>query len=268
MLYKMAKIWIEASCPIDRVRSDFLRHLKETLDRGVGCSFLLGSELTRSGKPAMVYCFRGELFTFELTADQAQRLRLEPGLLVTSRGLNRHDHDSRPEPLVRLSRVEVANGEALDRQSPVKAMLEYQTDRWWHLPLVVQVTCEPAGCTRMVLYHHLVNLPSGEGTIHISLSKLDGLLDRHGEPLTGVLPLFFEICQAEPPQQQQQHGITPPGPAAPHLHQLPGFPPLPHVGFPSMNEPLGPFESAPGQPSNDPQHQRISDIRAVIVEIV
>jgi len=267
MVYDMAKIWVEASCPEPKVRADLLRHLKEALGRGVGCSFLLGSDLTRSGKPTMVYCFCGELFTFELTADQAEHLRLEPGLLVAARGLSQHDHDSRPEPLVRLRRVEVANGEALDRQAPVKAILEYQTDRWWHLPLVVQVTCEPAGCTRMVLYHHLVNLPSGEGTIHVSLPKLDGLLDRHGQPLTGVLPLFFEICQAQP-SQQQQHGIKPPGPAAPHLHQLPGFPPLTQGGFPSMNEPLGPFESALGQSSNDPQHQRISDIRAVVVEIV
>lgn len=56
MLYKMAKSWIEASCPIDRLRADFLRHLKAALLHRVGCSFLLGRELTRSGKACMVYC--------------------------------------------------------------------------------------------------------------------------------------------------------------------------------------------------------------------
>lgn len=256
MVYDMAKIWVEASCPIPKVRVDLLRHLKEALDRGVGCSFLLGSDLTLGGKPTMVYCFCGELFTFELTADQAQNLRLEPGLLVASRGLSQQDHESRPEPLVRLNRVDVVNGHALDRRAPIEAVLTYQTDRWWQPPLIVRVTCEPAGCTRKVLYHHLHSLLPGEKTIPVSLSGLDGLQDRHGQPLTGILPLFFEVCQAEAPEKEPETG------------PLSLTPPQPQAGFPAMGSLPGPFGLPLGQPSQPPEYESISDIRAVVVEIL
>lgn len=293
ILRDLATTWVRANCPRVEVQDDFLKWLDNALQRGVGCSFVVGRELTRSGHPFLVYCFCGELFAFQLTRQQAARLNPRENTLLSVRGLNEQSHGPHPEAPVRLEKVVVDNAQALDRSARVTGAVTYRTERHWFVPLAVQAVCEPPGRTNMVFYHHLLGLPQGEGEFRFSLSPLGDLRDRKGKPFIGALPLFFQVVLAgepekEPPQspsrkpwELHQHGHRPPTPQpAPSKKNVLGEPfvtpsPIPVV---VTADTLKPFPPMPAMPSihaphltpaaPDPQRFRaVSDIRAVLVEV-
>jgi hypothetical protein len=113
-LRELAAAWVRANCPNPAVQRDFLRHLDRAMQRGVGCSFLIGRELTKSAKPTLVACHCGELFAFDLTLRRAERLHVNGDMLVCSQGATCQDHGSKPEPLIWLEEGEVDHAQALD----------------------------------------------------------------------------------------------------------------------------------------------------------
>lgn len=290
ILREMAEVWVRANCPRVEVQDDILKWLDNALQRGVGCSFVVGRELTRSGHPFLVYFFCGELFAFQLTRQQAARLNPDETTLLSARGLNEQSHSPHPEPLVRLEKVVVDNAHALDRSAPLTGTVTYRTERTWFLPLAIQAVCEPPGRNNTVFFHHLFRLPQGEGAIQFSLSPLGDLKDQTNDPFVGALPLFFQMVligepEKEPPEPASNkpwhsHGYRPPPPPLPAKKNVLGEPfviasPIPAVvttdslkPFPPM--PVRPSIHAPhvAPPAPDPQRFRaVSDIRAVLVEV-
>ena len=287
-LRELASAWIRANCPRADVQDGFLQPLDEALHRGVGCSFLIGRELTKGGKPYVVHCFCGELFAFQLTPRQAARLQVNDAELVSARGVTQHDHEPHPEPPVRLEQVEVDSAGALDRSKPVTGTLTYRTDKWWVVPVAIQAACEPASGTSMVLYHHLDHLPRGDGTIRFSFPPIGELQDHQGAPFAGVLPLFFQLCIVGEPEKSCR--TVSPGPATRPGHLLPRATPAPppppiqqklgaHYVPPSLDPTLmtpetmalpplvSPSQYVPQAGPNPNRLRAISDIRAVLVEV-
>lgn len=82
ILQELATAWMRANCPNADVQRDVLRQLDDAIGRSVGCSFVIGRNLTKSGAPYLVHCFCGELFAFQLTAQQAAGLNLGDSLRV------------------------------------------------------------------------------------------------------------------------------------------------------------------------------------------
>lgn len=215
-LSNLATTWIQANCPRSDVQEQMLCRLQEAMQRGVGCTFLLGRQLVKSGKPFMVTCFCGELFAFQLTPQQASKMNVADDMLVSSPGLSPHFHAPRPEVSVRLTQVEIEGADALDRSAPITGTLTCEADRWWLTPVAIQAVCEPAGRTSVVLYHHLYDLHAGVHTIRFALSAPHNLCDRRGEPFVGVAPLFFQICLVgEPAELNFAPELSPPMPSFP-----------------------------------------------------
>jgi hypothetical protein len=298
MLRDLAAAWARANCPRVEVQEEFLHRLDRALTESVGCSFVVGRNLTKSGSPFLIHCFCGEFFAFRLTERQAALLHVGDDMFVSASGLNQHNHEPHPEPPVRLEAIHVDNPDALDRSLPIRGTLKYRTEQWWFMPLAIQAACEPAGQNNVVKYHHLGDLASGEGTIPFSLSPIADLRDRTGEPITGVVPLFFQLCVYGDPDNSAPAdpfaAIGYPGFAKPHMMHasMPGTP-IPAVPRPVAPQKLGtPYRppspmashmlpiamhampsahSSPHKPWQQPDarcFRAISDIRAVLVEVV
>ena len=272
-LSNLATSWIRANCPGSDVQADMLGRFQDAMQRGVGCTFLLGRQLVKSRKPFLVACFCGELFAFQLTPRQAAKMNVKDKMLVASIGLSPHFHAPRPEVSVRLNQVEIEGAAMLDRNAPIVGTLQYAADRPWPTPVAIQAVCEPAGRSSVVLYHHLAGLQAGVHTIRFSLSAPQNLQDRSGEPFVGVAPLFFQICLFEGPagpsagQGMSPLAATPPGtPGTPPQLGEPYVPPA--AGATSMPMPLNPLSPHPAAGFTPQVFRAISDIRAVLVELV
>lgn len=289
ILRELAAAWVGANCPSIAVQKRFLHQLDDALGRSVGCSFVIGRNLTRSGAPYLVHCFCGELFAFQLTPQQAAGLNVADSQLVSARGLTAHVHEPRPGSLMTLEQVAIDGAEALDRSKPITGTLKYRTEQWWALPLALVVVCEPPGRTNVVLYHHLEQLAQGEGEVRFQLPSITQLRNRQGSPFSGVLPLFFQICIVGEPEKTSQTSLSGPGTWPAHGTPLtkPIVPPpqlvkqklgeqfTPPVPIPTLMTPatmVAPLFPIPWHPEPDsgPNPNRIraiSDIHAVLVEV-
>lgn len=277
----MAATWVRANCPRVDVQEGFLQKLDEALQRNVGCEFIIGRLLTKSGKPCLVHCYCGEIFSFQLTSQQAARLKVEDAMLVAASGRTQHYHEPRSEPPVRLEAIEVDNANALDSASLIVGTLKFNCDQWWVMPVALQATCEPAGCTSMVLHYHFDGLTRGEGTIRFWMPAISELRDSDGQRFRGVLPLFFQLCiYREPAKASRSHsGIVQPmagqqSPQPANARTL-GVPlslpsPMPTLVTPETMALQHQAEGwRPGSVGSDdePAFRAISDIRAVLVDV-
>jgi hypothetical protein len=274
ILSDLATAWINANCQRSDVQMELHARLDAALQRGVGCTFVLGRNLVRSRKPFLVTCYCGELFAFQLTPSQAASLDVDDHTLATSRGLSPHYHESRPEPAVRLVHVELDDATAHQRTVPLEGTLTYQADRLWMTPLALQVVCEPLGRASSVLYHHLNALKAGEQTVRFSLPAPRNLRELVDQPSASVVPVFFQLCHVgEPAKPEPDHLMRHfqlPQPATnppfaklgePYVPPPPAMPPIPTI--PKRPSHIPP----PGIVTPSPQVFRgISDIRALLVE--
>lgn len=273
-LRELAATWVQANCPNPAVHKDFLGHLDHAVARGVGCTFLVGRELTKRAKPMLVACYCGELFAFELTKRQAKQLKMRANALTLSSGAVRHDHGPKPEPLVWLERIDVDSADGLVRNAPITGALHYRTNRMFREPLAVHVTCEPLGRASVTLLSYPPALHPPAGIVRLSFPALGKSLDRRGEPFIGAVPLFFRVFTADEPA---------PPVAAPHAApkqqgQFPSTsrpqPPPPTSSTPSIKPkaPLPPPLSADifgaSLISAAAEVKPVSDIRAVLVDLV
>lgn len=244
-LRELATAWVEANCPSADVQHRFLHQLDDALSRSVGCSFVIGRNLTRSGTPYLIHCFCGELFAFQLTPRQAARLKVDDSQLISARGVNQHDHEPHLGSPVRLVQVDIDRANARDLAEPITGTLKCHMDQWWAMPLAIQAVCEPVGRTSLRMYHHLEQLPRGENVIRFRLPPIGELRDREGQPYSSVLPLKLGERFIPP--------VPVPTLMTPETMVAPSYPTAWHP------EP----ESGP-----DPNRIRaISDIHAVLVEV-
>jgi hypothetical protein len=281
ILRDLAAGWVRVNCPRFDVQENFLQYLDNAIRYRVNCSFMIGRDLIGSGKPFLVCCFCGEFFAFELTPPQAAQLQVTDKLLVSAKGVRQYDQGPKPPPTVSLEHIKVNQATALDRSSPISGTLRYRTDRFLDAPLAIRVVFEPPGRSSHIHLHHLLHLPPPEGTLPFSVSPFGELHDQNGRPYAGILPLFFQIwTTGERPTPG--FGASPFSPVAGPPIPRPSQPSLPSgwqpigASRPSMPGPIPPMTS-PYPPSYDPmtqvrpptqQERSISDIRAVLVEVV
>ena len=122
-LRELATAWVRANCPLPDVQENFLHQLDHAAQRGANCSFMIGRELTRNGKPILVYCFRDEVFAFVLTPIQSARLNVTDNMLVCAESPRVNEPVPMVAPVVWLEDVEVDNAAALDRSQPITGTL-------------------------------------------------------------------------------------------------------------------------------------------------
>src|SRR5258706_14716344 len=84
MLVDVAIGWVRANCLDPKLRSDLSQKLKDAMQRRVDCWFAVGPVLTRERTAYMIHCFAGELFIFQLTAEQAAAVLPAPHALASS----------------------------------------------------------------------------------------------------------------------------------------------------------------------------------------
>lgn len=278
-LRELADAWVRANCPNPAVHKDFLEHLDRAVERNVGCSFLVGRELTKSAMPMLVACHCGELFAFELTQKRAKRLRVNDNMLVCWPGATRQDHGPKPEPLIWLEDVDVDHASFLDRSAAIIGTLRYRTDRLLLEPLAIHVVCEPPDRGSKTLYAYPPTLLPPDGAVRFSFSSLGDMPDRDGVPFTGAVPLFFRVFTTEAPAMPaiSPHVASKVGEtsAAQLLARPHHSSPPPTSGWPSIKPVMPAHSTFP--PTYDPgvlsppaaiEVKPVSDIRAVLVDIV
>jgi hypothetical protein len=281
-LLDLASAWIRATSPFPVIWKDFETRLDDALGRKAGCSFMLGSQLTKSGSPYAAYCHAGELFTFALTPKQAQRLALRQDLLVCAAGCVEHNHEPRPEPLIHIEEVSL-DKQSLNWEDAISGSFKCSTGQPWLREMCLQVAIEPPGFATTILWSYFGHLPPGISTQRFSVS-CRGLSPANAESFAGVLPLFIQIgiMEEEQPQVldpwhpmygQQIHAVPEPfHPAVLGDPYLPpstpfGLPPgLAHVIPPKQPVPPSTAHSLPKAPAQK-QFKAVSDIRAVLVEL-
>jgi len=275
-LRDLATAWVKTHCPRPDVQEDLLQHIERALQREVTCSFTIGRDLTKSGKSFLVYCFRGELFAFELAREQAGRLGVSDNMLECAEGLRQQGRTSSSEPVVWLEEVTVDNATSLDRLRPITGSLHYRSNQHLLDPSAIRVVCEPPGRGQICLFYHLFHLSPPGGTVKFSLSPLGDLHDQDGTPFTGALPLFFQIWTTA--ERSPHSAVCTPVPV------LPGTPKprQPQPGSPAGWQPISPVSPVVPAMSHDPPpydpvpqtalptrpEGPVSDMRAVLVEMI
>jgi hypothetical protein len=261
ILREMATLWARTNIPYAEIQTIFFRHLEDAIRRQVTCSFTIGPMLTKSNRPFLVYGFRGELFVFELSPEQANRLGIKENGLHCGDSVRPATWNQAIEPMVRLDNISVESSTALDREARITGSLSYRSERNFLEPLALRVVCDPPGraCTTFYLHLSLLNKP--EGDIKFATEKLGDLTNKHGEKFVGIVPLFFQIWTAG--EFQNPHTARPAIPTpTPARAQPTNFTPrnrLPASARVAMSE------QSPAQPKLD---RPISDIRAVLVDVV
>lgn len=286
-LRDLAIAWVQATCPRLDVQQNFLQHLDHAIHRGATCSFMIGRELTKSDKPFLVYCFRDELFAFELSPEQSARLNVTDNMLVCAESPRVNEPVPTVEPLVWLEDVEVDNAASLNRSQPITGTLRYRTKEFIAEPLAIRAVCEPPGRASTILSHHIFCLPPPEGAIQFSLPAIRNLRDAAGKEFTGLVPLFVQMwltkkhaTQADLPfprtplPKAPSFGTAPPIPM-PHQSALPktsafATTPKPATPASSLFPPTyDPGSLAPPPPvgGNLQEERPVSDVRAVLIEL-
>lgn len=262
VLREMATLWAAANIPRADVRANFVQRLDEAIKRRVTCSFTIGRKLTKSQRPFLVYGFRGELFVFELSREQATRLGVQENGMLCGDSLRPAVWNQPVEPIVRLENVKVESSTELDREARITGSLSYRSGQSFLEPITLHVVCDPPGRGCRTLYHHLPLLMQPEGDLKFTLDKVGDLTDKQGETFVGITPLFFQIWTAA--ELQSPASAIPAFIAPPPIHAQP-------TRFDPRNRlPAGARVAMP-QPAPAPssQHDRpISDIRAVLVNVV
>jgi hypothetical protein len=262
ILREMATLWVRANIPYADVQAIFVQHLENSIRRQVTCSFTIGHKLTKSNRPFLVYGFRGELFVFELSPEQAHRLGIKETEIRCADSIRPATWNQAIEPMVRLDNIRVEGSTSLDRESRITGSLSYRSERSFLEPLALRVVCDPPGRGCTTFYHHLSLLKQPEGDMKFATDKLGDLTNKQGEKFVGIVPLFFQIWTAAELQNPQPASLAFPKPTPVHV-QPAGFEPrnrLPSSARVAVSEP-----SSAQPPKLD---RPISDIRAVLVDVV
>ena len=262
LLQEIATNWLRSNCPLADMQAQLLLGLNQAIDAKVGCSFVIGPNLTRAGTPFLVEFFCGEMFVFQLTPQQATKLMVKNNELVQRVGIKMQNHDPRPVPPVRIDTLKLVQDPEASWTSPLTGTLTYSCEQCWSVPTALQIAIEVPGRLSTVLYHHNnSNLSPPNGVIQFAVSPPSGPKPGREDIVTGVLPMYFQICAVV----KLNGGIATIVFTAESEVEALGTPyvatsvPQPQ----QMSRPL----AGPTQPQ--PQRFRaISDIRAVLVDFV
>lgn len=270
------EVWLTANCPHAQVREDALRHVDEAMRRGVGCSFVFGGRLTKSGRATLVHGYCGQLFGFLLTAEQASAYGAGDDALIAAFGATLQSHTTVDDPPIAIESVELDSGGAIDPALPIRGTLKLSTLQWWLVPLAIRAVLEPPGRSSVVLQHHLESLPRGEHHIRFEFLPLGISPVRESDARSRPSPAFVQLfAGCEPPRAET--ATTPPfdrtddGPAdrstSPMSASTLAISFLPGLVTPETLHALcGRSDAAVSMPGAAPSLP-VSDIRAVLAHV-
>ncbi|HZL35763.1 MAG TPA: hypothetical protein VFC78_10675 [Tepidisphaeraceae bacterium] len=238
--------------------------------RGLDSHFIIGAELTNSGKPFLIHCWSHELFSFQLTDEQAARLAVPTAGFRHGNGpAPSAEHPRRPirtaPAPISLDSVVIEHASALDPYAPIIAHIEYSgadsqictAGMLWAASIVYH----PGNALEKTAFHYPFGpiLPSGK--IDAQFSPMS----EHGQlaPQSPVV-LFAEICLV--PDRRGQPNLlpsrgflfgafTPPGMVVSPLTSAMGLMPGSFGGIASHLQETAATKTA------------ISDTRAILVDL-
>ncbi|MEX0585784.1 MAG: hypothetical protein WD176_04030 [Pirellulales bacterium] len=296
-LREMACRWLEANCPLAEVRQNFLEQYDGAVKNGFACSFVIGSNLTASAAPYLIHGVRNEFFAFQLTPQQARALNVEPNALRSWQCPPAMEVAVTETPIVWIDDVTVDHRDALDIYHPshITGTVHYRTEKWLMQPMAVEMLYWLPGPSSSASYYHFHGLRPTENRLPFSFRNLacdTKPRDRRPRPLA----LFFQIWASEAPDAWKaghatisastipavpparlpranpwpalytppQHGSAPRPPATPFDDAFSPATPF----APPVTSPPAPAERGPFSEAHTGRHHRVSNIRAVLVDVV
>ncbi|MBX3419688.1 MAG: hypothetical protein KF851_18990 [Pirellulaceae bacterium] len=177
--------------------SDMAEVINEETEKGFNINIYLGKGLLNIEKFQSIHLWSGQFFQFEMTDFQARSRELGPMSVETSTG-KRQDQRS-PEPLFELSELTLTNltGKSLDGKQKVtgtvqvRALGKMDAGKEYALRLGFRTKNNVMRFTYLKAEHF-----SEKGaTVEFSFDEVNDRDD--GEPFSGAIPMFFDICTVD-----------------------------------------------------------------------
>lgn len=194
MLRDLAMAWVRASCTDRRVQRDFVRHLNLAMKQGINCSFTIGHELTKAGKPYSVHCFAGELFVFELTPRQARSLRVAQNMLQCVPGSLQKEDEEGFRPVVSLDQLEIDHAAALDLKGRISGRCSYRSVFDHLVPYAVRLDYDLPGRCHVASWHYPNEPLAREGGLSFSFPPGQERTGPAAAAFSGTIALFARLC--------------------------------------------------------------------------
>jgi hypothetical protein len=195
---RAAANWIRTNCTNSKALGDLRRSVYDATAAGVNCWCLIGGGLLRSATPALLHCFVGELFVFQLTDAQAAIRGVDRGTMCVGRGRVPTPQMRAPAQLaLSLSRLELLHTK-VTQTTPLVGRVHYEVLANGGGPWCVRLDYEIGN-----QHYHAWDYPQrplwGKGMLDISFLPLAP------DPsvmtgFKGPLALFVRLCEMSPPE--------------------------------------------------------------------
>jgi hypothetical protein len=202
MLEDLANAWLNANCPLPKVRRDFMRGILDAKRKGRNCMVIIGRYLTKSRKPFLVCGYAGELFVFELSPRQAENF----GAAHDSMAVHRMGGDIEllraPPPVVRLDAFQLHSLPDRKDTDPISGTCRYSVAATLHVPYAGMITYEPGPpqhVTGWCYPEELLSAPGG--TLQLSFSPVRRADDVESPPWNGTMVVFVRLCLMVAPKK-------------------------------------------------------------------
>jgi uncharacterized protein (TIGR03000 family) len=170
--------------------------VQKTVETGLAKSnhlrLAMGSGLTDTGKPLMLYIWDNRLYLLPLTAAQAEKLEIKRMTLTTYDNSVKLRTRRAANPGVQLEGLNFSSQRTVPNRGTVTGQIVCRN-----------VTLEPGayalrmsfnlGRSVRSVYHHLGSAPEDGQAISFSFPSISSDSDK--EPFTGPLPVFVDLCR-------------------------------------------------------------------------
>jgi hypothetical protein len=166
------------------------RKVGSAMEEGRHAYIILPGDLSKTGRAHYGLTWAGAFHAFELTSDQARRMGISAGSVVTGSGARRSDVRA-PQPLVQLNELRIERADNLPGDQPITGSVKCQAlDSHVWGSLVLRLSYKTKGSTTEVT-SPFSGLPV-DGVLKIKVDAING--DR-AEPHEGPLPVFVDVCR-------------------------------------------------------------------------
>lgn len=186
--------WVQANCPDPAVGSDLIRRLTEAEDKRLSCSFTIGAALTKSGTPCLVHCYAGQLFVFQLTPDQAQRLEIGQKRMRCTEHVESQAADPNLSIYVSLDELDIENGNNLSNSAPITGRCTYSKRGTWLGPFAVGLEFLLKGVGNVLAWdHHTEGIPQPDGVWRFSFPPICECFGQASATWTGTTAVLLRL---------------------------------------------------------------------------
>jgi hypothetical protein len=191
-LHKQAVAWLKANNsfgPASKLVRDMTEVVDEALEKGEDLSLTFGPGLMKSGKATIVYLFAGQFFAFELSAAQAQQLK------VNSRGTRvyttKREDRRQAKPAAQLSDLKFEGGATLEGSKKVTGQVSFRTLAKSDEKFALRFSYCVPGHNRSSFHYLDDGLPAKPGSIPFSFGAINRPDDK--KKFTGPLVVFVDL---------------------------------------------------------------------------